>query len=438
MKNTLLFTILIATCLFSALPSDAGKAPSELLIIYSGQTLGELKPCGCSREEDQGGIERRMSYLKEAKADRKNVLLVDVGDNFKDPTPQGKIKAKYLMRSMDLMRYDAITLGDKDFVYGNHFIQDMDLPWVSSNITLKHKNGLPKVRFKQFDNGLKVAIIAVSDPKLFYLTEHADIKMEAPGKAINSLLPDLLRSEKPDAVILLSHMRRDDALKLMDIDGIDVFINGHIETENDTIDMAPVRKGDKIFLQPGPRGQKMGELKITIDSQARKTYEQRMVKMDSSVKDDGEMVKLYNEYDEEIEALFIASLAAKKTSADNRKVYATDTVCMACHTEIHGIWSRSRHAKAYSTLIRVNKAFDPECLVCHTTGFSKPGGFTSEVDTPELKNVQCEICHGPGLKHAQSPEPGFGRQAKEACKQCHVKSHSPQFNYRDYWPRIKH
>ncbi|OGW27550.1 MAG: hypothetical protein A3K09_05025 [Nitrospinae bacterium RIFCSPLOWO2_12_FULL_47_7] len=335
------------------------------------------------------------------------------------------------------MHYDAMVVGDKDLVYGKGFIQDhRELPWVSSNMTFE--NPLPKVQLKRYNNGLKIAILAVSDPKLFYIAEHTDIKVEDPRKTIKNILPGLLQSEKPDVVILLAHMHRDDALKLMDIAGIDVFINGHIETENDTVDMTPVLRGDKILVQPGAKGQKLGELRINIDAQARKTYINRMIKLDSSFKDDGEMVRLYNDYEEEVEALFMASLATKRNNGQNKKVYATDTACMACHAENHGKWLASQHAKAYSTLLRVNKAFDPECLVCHTTGFNKPGGFISEIDTPELKNVQCEVCHGPGLKHTEAPEPGFGRQAKEACQQCHVKSHSPRFNYRDYWPRIKH
>jgi hypothetical protein len=86
----------------------------------------------------------------------------------------------------------------------------------------------------------------------------------------------------------------------------------------------------------------------------------------------------------------------------------------------------------------VNKSFDPECLVCHTTGFGKPGGFISEIDTPKLKNVQCEICHGVRLEHAQNPQGGFAGEAKAACGKCHVKKHSPKFNFSQYWPRIRH
>ena len=104
----------------------------------------------------------------------------------------------------------------------------------------------------------------------------------------------------------------------------------------------------------------------------------------------------------------------------------------------HETWNKSRHGHAYETLKRVNKAFDPECLECHVTGFDHAGGFVSEVDTPELKNVQCEVCHGPMLKHSENPQAGFGSNARQSCKYCHVKNHSPNFNFSKYWPKIKH
>ena len=138
-----------------------------------------------------------------------------------------------------------------------------------------------------------------------------------------------------------------------------------------------------------------------------------------------------------MEKIFFATLAAKRNKHKSA-VYATETACQTCHAGTHDTWSGSGHGHAYATLKKVNKSFDPECLACHTTGFNQPGGFISELDTPELKNVQCEVCHGPRLAHAQSPQGGFAEEAREACKTCHVKTHSPGFNYAKYWPKIRH
>ena len=80
-----------------AFPTPSSR---ELVIVYSGNTLGELKPCGCTKEEDQGGFERRLTYFKQVFANSKNILLVDTGDNFKEPSTQGKIKARYIMQAM--------------------------------------------------------------------------------------------------------------------------------------------------------------------------------------------------------------------------------------------------------------------------------------------------------------------------------------------------
>jgi len=431
----------IATAFFASgmasSQKDATKKQSgQILIVYSGNTLGELKPCGCAREEDQGGFERRVSYLKEVRAVSKNVLLVDTGDNLKEPTRQGKLKAAYLLQAMKKMKYDAVMLGDHDFVYGNSFLREQKgIPWILSNIAMDSWP-LTKVRTKKFSNGLKAAIIAVADPDLLYASRHAQAKITSAQDAVQSLLRQLDAETAPDLVVLLTHMERKKALRFLYIPGVDVIINGHIEKDTDLINMEPVRKNGKIFVQPGPRGQKMGELRVTIDSQGKKMFEQKMVPLDSKIYLDPGMVQLYDKYNKEVEDMFFASLSQRK--GNKKKVFATEKVCKTCHPRIHKIWEHSRHGHAYETLRKINKAFDPECLVCHVVGLNEPGGFISEIDTPDLMNVQCEMCHGPGLKHSQAPAPGFGKNAKQACKKCHVKNHSPRFNFDTYWKKIKH
>ena len=418
------------------LPSSVAAESKKLLVVYTGNLLAELKPCGCAKEEDQGGIGRRMQYLKDLRKNKPNLLLVDTGDHFKDPTRQGKLKALTLMKATEKMGYDAVALGERDLVYGSRFLQDHSIPFIAGNIELEDLP-LKKSQTKEYKNGLKVAILSVVDPSLFYLKNHTGLKVPNPDQIISKEILRIQKSSSVDLIVLLTHMNREKALKYMDKDGVDIIINGHIHSETDTVDMEPIYKYGKVFVQASPRGQKMGELRIKLDEMGKMSFEQRMVRLDSSIKADLEMLKLYEKYNDKIEVMFFENLAAKRDK-EKVSVYAGDTACKTCHQATHDKWSSSRHGRAYETLRKINKAFDPECLVCHVVGYNTPGGFISELDTPELKNVQCEVCHGAGKKHIKAPMSGFGKKARNACKNCHVKNHSPRFNFTQYWPRIKH
>ena len=72
------------------------------------------------------------------------------------------------------------------------------------------------------------------------------------------------------------------------------------------------------------------------------------------------------------------------------------------------------------------------CFECHTTGYSKKGGFVSEEKTPELKNPGCEACHGPGSLHAASEDPGeiVRKVTIENCNTCHSKDRVEVFDFK--------
>jgi 2',3'-cyclic-nucleotide 2'-phosphodiesterase (5'-nucleotidase family) len=435
-RFAIILLVFLSACLAPG-PDQSSPVAAEtrnLLIVYTGNLLAELKPCGCAKEEDQGGIERRMQYLNDIRKRNSNLLLVDTGDHFKEPTRQGKLKAETLMTATERMGYDAVALGERDLVYGSKFLEDKPISFISSNLMLENFP-LKKARIKKLSNGLKIAVLAVVDPDLFYLKNHAGLSIADPEQTVSREIKGIQNSA--DIIILLTHMEKEKALKYLDKDGVDIVINGHISSKTEIVDMKPVHKAGKVFVQASPRGQKMGELQITLDQMGNFSFEQRMVKLDSSINKDPEMLELYESYNNKVEAIFFESLASKRNK-EKISIYAGDTVCKTCHSEAHEKWSSSRHGRAYETLRKINKAFDPECLVCHVVGYNTAGGFISELDTPELKNVQCEACHGAGKKHASTPVQGFGNNASKACKKCHVKNHSPRFNFTQYWPKIKH
>jgi hypothetical protein len=72
-------------------------------------------------------------------------------------------------------------------------------------------------------------------------------------------------------------------------------------------------------------------------------------------------------------------------------------------------------------------------------GLNTEGGFRSPAETPHLKDVGCESCHGGGAAHAQAPTAQkMPRASAAACSQCHVPEHSPNFDYARFWAKIRH
>lgn len=99
--------------------------------------------------------------------------------------------------------------------------------------------------------------------------------------------------------------------------------------------------------------------------------------------------------------------------------------CSDCHDEAVDFWRTTGHSKAYQTLAKEFKEYNLDCVGCHVTGYEQPGGSTvTFVD--ELKDVQCEQCHGAGSAHANDPEKkGLIHRTppKDLCAKCHHAPH---------------
>jgi len=98
-------------------------------------------------------------------------------------------------------------------------------------------------------------------------------------------------------------------------------------------------------------------------------------------------------------------------AAEGDTEYVGAKKCKACHMKQYKSWEQTKMAKSLENLkpgvlpeekkkagLDPNKDYtsDKDCLKCHTTGYEKPSGFKSMAETPDLADVQCEACHGPG------------------------------------------
>jgi Cytochrome c554 and c-prime len=112
-----------------------------------------------------------------------------------------------------------------------------------------------------------------------------------------------------------------------------------------------------------------------------------------------------------------------------KPTYVGVQVCAKCHEPARVFWDTTKHSHAYTTLSSQNKEFNLDCVSCHVTGYDQPGG-SSVTHVDLLKDVQCEVCHGPGSVHSANPkiEVVTKKPSETRCLDCHHPPHVEEFD----------
>lgn len=113
--------------------------------------------------------------------------------------------------------------------------------------------------------------------------------------------------------------------------------------------------------------------------------------------------------------------------------YVGYKACEQCHADKVEGWLTTGHARAFENLKKQGEEGqeNPGCVKCHVTAMDADGGFIDLTLTPELKDVQCESCHGPGAKHVESEDATDidGNPKEDACKACHTPGQDKNFDF---------
>lgn len=423
--------------LLAGVMAHAGSGgKGDVTIIYTGNLDGELEPCGCSLDGDFGGIRRQATLIDRLRHERPKLFFISSGGLLRSESVHDRLTGEYILKGTGSLKYDAIGVQWPDLAYGMDFIKKDALPWVASN----WPETFPGER-RVTRNGRTLAFFNWLNPDASPLQQMGGAHgMTAPGGDTAALGEALQRAKAEGAVtVLASALGYDEARAVLPLRHVDVLlIRSAYEKYGE-----PRMLDHTLVLQPGSRGQRFGRLDIALDDAgAIRSWKHRVIAMPGTVPDAPRMKAWYREYNARVKVDYEKSVKIAKAQQAGQSPYAGALACQSCHAEQHKIWDASRHAHAYDKLRRVNKAFDPSCIVCHTVGFNKPGGFIDDDATANLANVQCESCHGAARAHAESggakPVGNAGWPRERMCAQCHVPGHSPSFNVDVYWPKIMH
>jgi len=431
--------LLSAVALVACVSLTEAEAPRLAQLVYSGNLDGELEPCGCSEFGNQGGIKRRVQKVDELRAQNPDLFLISAGGLLISDLPQDRLTSDYILLGLAALDYDAVGLQWRDLAFGAAFLQPHALPLVVSNW-----KGEAFAAEKQIQRGnVTMRYFQWLDPALAPLGSmggamqgsHAQVASETAH-----LAAQLKRARKQGEVTLLATtLSLTDAQQQLPLADVSILI---IES-NYEVYVEPKQVDGMLVLQPGSRGMRLASLDFELDKAGRVTqWQHEVLALPPEVKDASRMAEWYDAYNVEVKAAYQKSVALRKAQKSGESPFASAKACKVCHQAEHKVWSQSRHSDAFYALMDVNKAFDPNCIGCHTVGFNRDGGFIDPESTSGLMHVQCESCHGAARAHVasggQSPVEHAKKSKAEICVQCHNATHSPLFDVASYWSKIVH
>ena len=249
----------------------------NLILLHTNDTHSRIEPVPETDKynPDLGGVIRRAAYVEKMRNEHENVLLFDAGD-FLQGTPYfNMFKGEVEVEAMNMLKYDAVTLGNHEFDYGMdvlvNLVKKADFPIVCTNYDFSETEiaDIIKPYHIILKDGVKIGIVGANiDPKgLVASTHYEGMKFLLPTETINKTAEMLRNDYKVDMVICLSHMGIQNELKLAENSrNIDIIIGGHSHTFMQKPSIRNNLDGKEVLVfQTNGRGVYVGRIDVELN-----------------------------------------------------------------------------------------------------------------------------------------------------------------------------
>ena len=260
--------------------------PGEKLItiLHTNDTHSQIDPLPANDRlyPDKGGVARRATLVKRVRKENPNTLLIDAGDVFQGTPYFNFFKGEVEYKSMSLIGYDVVTLGNHDFDNGVDALaaamKFANFEFVSSNYDVR---GTPlESRVKPYIvrviGGVRVGLIGlgISPDNLITPENFKGVKYLDPVKAASGTVKILRERERCTLVVGMSHLgyyptpkgnEIGDTQVAAQVDGIDFIASGHTHTfmKQPVLTKTP-SGGNTIIFQVGRSGIYVGRVDMKI------------------------------------------------------------------------------------------------------------------------------------------------------------------------------
>jgi hypothetical protein len=387
------------------------ETPNEnsITLFFTGDEQGALKPCGCSGGQ-LGGLEKRPAVFNTIPASRR--MTIETGGLVPGDGAQDLIKFRIFLEAFGLIGYDVVHLTARDATIRENLglAQDTGNPYKTIAAQWPPgPAGRPGSISKEF---------TVAGRSLSVVVGSADAKADPVEKAIK-----FWETGTGQILRVLILQNADDNLlgEWVAKSGADCIV---CPSRTDDPQVLSSPKARPLVFSTGRFGRHISRLDVAFSPQSQAPEMQlKDIRVDEKLANDEALVRLYKQYQTIVkESGFLETY--RRVPLPSFLQYIGSKSCESCHLYEYTLAMTQRHANAFATLEKVGSDGDPECVICHVVGMDRETGFVTPEKTPHLKNVGCEVCHGPASEHVR----GGGRvpttEPKIACVQCHTPEHS--------------
>lgn len=236
-------------CCMTALSAMAQENKRQLVILHTNDTHSTVMPLSENLNDTmkagRGGFLRRIAMVKEERTKDPNLLLFDSGD-FSQGSPYYTLyKGDVEVRLMNLMDYDAVTIGNHEFDFGlenmARIFRMAEFPIVCANydFTGTPVEGTVRPYVVLERKGLRIGVFGLS-PRLDGLVSkenYRGVTFIDPIEKAREVAGLLRNEEHCDVVVCLSHLgwlqakpEVDDSTLIAATRDIDIVLGGHSHT----------------------------------------------------------------------------------------------------------------------------------------------------------------------------------------------------------------
>ncbi len=412
---------LVALAVLSYSTINGMVAHDHHVLIIAGATDGYLSPCGCVKPMS-GGLRRRVTAIRQLSVPDKTTFI-ETGGFVKDSGRQDQMKAEAIAETMKLVKVAAINYGLEEARLGAGMAASLDRLSGEALVATGLAGGpIPVKRFKVSGPFL----IGGIDPRTEQIGAALGTKPEPIGESVRALTEEAKEAKLVPVLMTRGDLESAEALA-KDHPSLRLIVCSVKSSPYD----APRKVGDTLIVTPGEHAKYV--VRIEWDGQAFTSY--RFFDLGPEYADDKGAQEVYTSYLARVTSEDLLSMVPRSESPQ----FYGNAECITCHPAAGKVWKDSLHSKALATLEKEGHDRDPDCTGCHVVGLRAINGFKSRAVTPNLTDVGCESCHGPGGKHRMSPYTNkMGKVGRESCMPCHNTEHSPTFDFDAYWAKIKH